>query len=132
MSKRNTLGDSKAEIVEKNFLEQNPEGLPDASGLVQTTHIPEYKKVVFVNNRDTGIALHFHYHSKTHALKHYTLFHGYEHDLPLEVIEHLESCAETLYSYRKNAQGIPESFPTGKKYIFQFRSAGSKQTKMMV
>lgn len=126
MSRKNTYGDSNSSIVEENFLKENPEGLPDKAGLVISKFIPEYRKVVFINNRDTGVPLHFHYHSKTHPLKRYTLFHGHEHELPVEIIDHLEDCHETLYGYKKNAQGFEESVPVGKKYIFQFRKPGSK------
>lgn len=118
------LNDSSSKVIEENHLKQNPEGLPDqVTGIVITNHIPQYRKVVFLNNRDPGVALHFHYHSKTHPLKHYTLFHGLEHELPVEVIDHLESCGEAQYGYRKNREGHPEHYVTGHKYIFQFRNA---------
>lgn len=122
MAKKNTLGDQKSEIVDRNFLEENPEGLPDElTGIVGMKKIPEYKKVQFLNGRDPGVALHFHYASATHPLKHYTLFHGLEHDLPVEIIDHLETCSEPQYGWKKDPEGHPEPYISGRKYIFSFR-----------
>jgi len=117
----NRLNDRKAEFIDKNFLEQNPDTLPDTPPIVISNHIPEYKNVVFVNNRDPGVALHFHYASKSHPLKHYTLYDGFEHNLPVEIIEHLESCGESFYGYRKSPDGHPQVYVKGQKYIFAFR-----------
>lgn len=132
MSKlKSKLNQESPEIIEEAFLKESSEALdhlPDAlTGIVGMRHIPEYKKVIFQNGRDPGVALHFHYSSKTHPLKHYTLYHGLEHELPVEIIEHLESCAETTYGWRKDRQGFPESYPSGRKYIFSFRSAAQQR-----
>ena len=117
----NRLNERKSEFIDKNFLEQNPDTLPDSPPLVITNCMPEYKRVVFVNNRDPGVALHFHYASKTHPLKQYTLYDGFEHELPVEVIEHLEGRGEAQYGYRKSVDGHPEMYVKGYKYIFSFR-----------
>ena len=122
------LNDAKSEVIAANILKQNPDGFEEAHApqVVVMNHIPEYKRMVFLNGRDPGVALHFHYSSATHPLKHYTLYHGYEHELPVEVIDHLESCAENHYGYRKNVHGDIEQFVDSRKYIFSFRNAPKK------
>jgi hypothetical protein len=112
------LNNSKSEVIEENILKENPEGLPNSS-VVVAKHIPTLRKIVFLNGRDPGCALQFHYSTKTHPLHQYTLYHGYEHELPEEVIEHLEGCAERIYGYRKNPEGHPEPYVKSLKYIFQ-------------
>lgn len=121
------LNTASKEVIDENFLKQDPEGhdpinLDKAEAMIVAKHVPEYRRTVFTNNRDPGVALHFHYHSKTHPLKHYTLYHGFEHELPLEVINHLETCGEPQYGYRRTDQGLPEHYVTGYKYIFSFRA----------
>lgn len=125
MSKQlSKLNQQSAAVIEKNFLELNPEGLEHANEqIVITPHVPEYKEVVFQNGRDPGVALTFHYASKTHPLHHYTLYHGHKHNLPVEVINHLETCAESQYGYRKKVDGTPEMYVSGYKYIFSFRNS---------
>lgn len=120
------LGDQKERIVTENFLKQNPEGFPDeapkAEKIVLAKYVPEYKKVVFINGRDPGYPLDFHYSSKTHPLKHYHLFHGKECDLPVEIIDWLESRCEPQYGYRKGESGFQEHYIQSYKYIFQCRN----------
>ncbi len=116
------LNNAKSEVIEENFLLENPEVLPTQSKVVVATHIPEMKKIQFLNGRDPGFPLEFHYHSKTHYLKHYTLYHGKEYSLPVEVIEHLENCAERQYGYRQGPNGHPEMYTKGLKYLFQCKS----------
>ena len=125
---KSKLNQASSEVIQENILKENPAGLPDeATGIIShSTHIPEMRKVIFLNGRDPGVALHFHYHSKTHPLKQYTLYHGFEHELDVEVINHLESCAERIYGYRKTAQGMPEHYVKSLKYIFSFKNP-SKQ-----
>jgi len=84
--------------------------------------VPEHRRVQFLNGRDPGIPLEFHYSTKTHPLKQYKLIHGHEYDLPIEVIEHIESCAERNYGYRTGADGHPEMYTKSLKYIFQCKS----------
>lgn len=112
------LNDASVAVVEENILKENPEGFPNTA-VVIANEIPEMRKIVFINNRDPGVALQFHYSSKTHPLHQYTLYHGFEHELPVEIIEHLESCAEPQYAYRKNPEGHPEHYVKSHKYIFQ-------------
>lgn len=119
--------DANSEVIAENVLKENPEGLPpvdhdSVNKVVIAKHVPVYKKGVFLNGRDPGVALHFHYSSKTHPLKHYTLFHGMEHVLPEEIIEWLESCNEPNYAYRKGESGHPEQYIVSRKFIFQFRN----------
>lgn len=122
------LNDSKAEVISENLLKQNPEGFEstndlDLNRIVIAKHIPKYRKIVFLNGRDPGFPLDFHYASATHPLKIYKLIHGIEYDLPEEVIEHLESRAEFKYAYRKGLDGHPEMYVESYKYIFQCRNA---------
>lgn len=122
---KNNLNSKPSEYIEQNILSMNPEGLPSipetpmAEKVVVAEHVPVMKRVVFINGRDPGYPLDFHYHSKTHHLKHYTLYHGKEHELPEEIIEHLESCAERQYGYRQGINGHPEMYVKGLKYNFR-------------
>ena len=122
------LNNAKSEVIHENILKENPEGLPEAkgpadeSGLVVTPYVPEMRRVQFINGRDPGQELMFHYHSKTHPLKHYTLFHGKEYDLPVEIIEHLENCSEKVYGYRAGQSGHPEMYTKSYKYIFSCKA----------
>lgn len=119
---RKTLGDSSSKVVEKNFLEEVPEDTDASIKVVKMTHIPEYKKMVFHNARDPGQPLYFHYASATHPLKLYTLYDGKTHNLPVEVIEHLESCAENKYKYGFNPESErQESYITSRDHYFSFR-----------
>ena len=107
MSKQR-LNEQKQEVISNNFLEQDPEGFRPATApadgdLIITKKMPEYERVEFLNGRDPGEALYFHYASGTHPLKQYTLFHGKEYELPVEIIEHLETRAECQYGHRINA-----------------------------
>lgn len=124
------LNDQSEEAIKDNHLKQDPEGhMPSdyvETNLIIAKNIPRdvpKRKVVFLNQRDPGIALHFHYASGTIPLKNYTLYHGFEHELPVEIIDHLETCAECQYGHRKNTEGHPECYVKGHKYIFQFRNS---------
>ena len=126
--------DASSETIEKNYLQADPEGLPTMDSLpkedsiVIAKRMPEMRRICFLNGRDPGQELMFHYHSKTHHLKHYTLFHGKEYDLPVEVIEHLENCRESQYGYRVNPNsGHPEMYTKGYKYIFQCKNVKSNR-----
>ncbi len=127
MSKPRNLNDKSSEYIEENFLKDEPEGLapmPEIPEIVVANHIPEMKTIQFINGRDPGQELMFHYHSKTHPLKHYTLFHGKEYTLPVEIIDHLEGCAERQYGYRTNPHsGHPEMYTKGFKYNFRCQKA---------
>ncbi len=124
------LNNMSSEVIEKNFLEATPDCIPTDSTVVIANEIPQYDKIIFVNNRDPGCALYFHYSSKTHPLKQYTLMHGLEYNLPVEIIKHLEgqnksdpfSCHARIYSERKNYEGMPENYVSGYKPYFQCRS----------
>lgn len=122
------LNDAKAEVIEENIFVENPKGFAKAkgvggdSGIVVVKEVPEMRRIQFINGRDPGQELMFHYHSATHPLKHYTLFHGKEYDLPLEVIEHLENCAEKQYGYRQGPNGHPEMYTKGQRYIFSCKT----------
>lgn len=123
--------DALREVIEKNYLDENPEGLKtmkqaekEMDRIKPAKMMPEYKYVQFLNGRDPGHELMFHYCSATHPLKHYTLFHGKNYDLPVEVIDHLESRAEIQYGHRMNEySGLSETYPKGNKYLFQLRTA---------
>lgn len=118
------LNQASSEVIEQNILRENPDkslGIPDESGIVIATavdEIPKTKRILFINGRDPGYPLDFHYHSKTHPLKIYTLYHGKEYDLPEEIIDHLEQCAESQYGYKAGADGHPAMYVKGKKYLY--------------
>ena len=113
------------EFIEANILKDDPEGLPscptvpEVGQIVVVDEVPKMRRVQFINGRDPGYPLDFHYHSKTHPLKHYCLYHGHEYDLSEEIIEHLESCAERQYGYRTGPNGLPEQYVKGLKYNFR-------------
>lgn len=124
MAKR--LNDMSVETVHKNFLDENPE-IPPNETVVIAKEIPRYERIRFLNNRDPGEMLHFHYASKTHKLKHYDLMHGFEYDLPVEVIRHLEgqnksdpyACHRRTYGQRRRDDGITETYANGYVPYFQ-------------
>lgn len=122
---RSKLNDKGSEYIEQNILKESPEGLPPCptvpkdDEIVVAPFVPEFRWIQFINNRDPGYPLDFHYHSKTHPLKHYTLYHGKEYNLPVEIIEHLENCAERQYGYRQGMSGHPEMYVKSLKYIFR-------------
>jgi len=86
--------------------------------IVVTNEVPKFEKIIFRNQRDPGHPLEFHYSSKTHPFKQYTLIDGKTYDLPVEVIKNLESCRENIEKYRRNADGIPEIYIAGYKTHF--------------
>ena len=124
MSKK--LNEMDSETVHKNYLAEDPE-IPTEQKVVVSTHIPKMVKIRFLNNRDPGLMLHFHYKSKTHPLRHYDLMHGFEYDLPEEVVMHLEgqnkydpySCHKRTYSRRMRDDGISETYASGYVPYFQ-------------
>ena len=125
------INDAKSEVIAENVLQENPVGLPpidydQTEKIVTVKTIPEYREVVFLNGRDPGYPLDFHYASKTHPLKIYKLLHGQTYKLPVEIIEHLESCNEPVYAYRKGLDGHPEMYVLSRKYIFQMRNVPRK------
>ena len=129
MAKYRRLNTQKAEVIHENYLKETPDGFSEPqlpggiTGVVVADKIPEIRHVQFLNGRDPGRELMFHYHSATHPLKHYTLFHGKEYDLPVEIIEHLESCAEKQYGYRMGPNGHPEMYTKSLKYLYTCKSA---------
>ncbi len=119
------LSDASSEVIEENVLRENPENFPENDSIVIAKQVPPppiMRKVIFLNGRDPGIALEFHYHSATHPLKHYKLHHGKEVDLPEEIIDHLENCAECIYGYKPGPEGHPEMYVKSKKYIFSCKN----------
>lgn len=125
---RSHFKDANEEVIERNVLQENPEGLPTmdeapvSQKVVVADKVPEMKWIQFSNGRDPGQELMFHYHSKTHPLKHYTLYHGKEYHLPVEIVDHLENCSERQYGYKPGASGHPEMYVKSLKYIFQCKS----------
>lgn len=121
------LNDAKSEVIAENVLVENPVGLPPVDHkqmekIIISQTVPKMRKIVFLNGRDPGYPLDFHYSSATHPLKIYKLLHGHEYELPEEVIEHLESCNEPQYAYKKGLDGHPQMFIESRKYIFQCRN----------
>lgn len=127
--KKSIMNQQSEEFIAKNFLEEDPE-IPTDQKVVLANEISRYEKVVFLNNRDPGITLHFHYASATHPLKHYDLIHGQEYDLPVEVIKHLEgqnkhdpyACHKRLYSRRMKQDGISETYASSYVPYFQCKT----------
>lgn len=119
---RSKLNNKPSEYIEENILKEDPEGMPPCQPIPQIViakYVPEMKRIQFINGRDPGQELMFHYHSKNLPLKHYTLYHGKEYDLPVEIIEHLENCAERVYGYKQGPNGHPEMYVKTLKYIFR-------------
>lgn len=98
-------------------IEQVREELKDEQVIV-ATDIPRTETVIFRNQRDPGHVLQFHYSSKTHPFKQYTLVDGKKYPLPIEVIKNLEGCRENIEKYRKNSEGNPEIYIAGYKTHF--------------
>lgn len=126
-----SLNKAKSKVIAENVLVENPEGLPPVDHesldqVVVVNEMPKYRKIIFINGRDPGYPLDFHYSSATHPLKIYKLIHGQEYDLPEEVIEHLESRSEPVYAYRRGPDGHPEMYTESRKYIFQCRTPPRK------
>ena len=121
-----TLNESSKEVIEDNFLKENPD-IPTDQRVVVAQEVPKMEWITFFNNRDPGTTLHFHYHSKTHHLKHYDLVHGQKYHLPIEVIKHLEglndhdpySCHTRIYQRRMRHDGISENYVSGYVSYFQ-------------
>jgi len=124
------LNESSQETIDKNFLEENPDIATEERPVIVATEIPKTEKIVFLNYRDPGVMLHFHYHSKTHPLKHYDLMHGQQYELPVEVINHLEgqratdpwACHSRTYSRRMRSDGVTETFASGYVPYFQCKA----------
>lgn len=114
------LNNASSEVQEKNFLLENPD-IPTDQVVVMAKEMPKMRDITFMNNRDPGCTLHFHYHSKTHPLKHYDLMHGQKYSLSEEVISHLEgqnsydpySCHTRLYGSRMMSDGRTENYVNG-------------------
>lgn len=132
---RPALNNASSEVIAKNFLEESPD-LTEVSTdhkVVVAKEIPKMQRIVFTNNRDPGVTLHFHYHSKTHPLKHYDLVHGKTYDLPIEVIKHLEgqnehdpyACHHRLYGRRMKLDGFSETYVNGFVSYFQCKAVRS-------
>lgn len=86
--------------------------------IIVFSQVPQHEKVIFRNQRDPGYPLDFHYASKTHPFKQYTLIDGKEYTLPSEVVRNLEGCKEYVYKHRKTSEGIPEIYTAGYKSHF--------------
>jgi hypothetical protein len=126
---KSPLNESKSEVIERNFLEENPD-IPLEQKVVVAKEVPKMETVVFLNNRDPGITLNFHYASKTHPLKHYDLIHGQTYTLPVEVINHLEgqnkhdpyACHSRIYGRRMRQDGKSETFVNSYVPYFQCKT----------
>ena len=127
--KKTNLGEMEKEIVDRNFLEENPD-IPLEKKVVVAKEIPKMETIIFQNFRDGGTTLNFHYASATHPLKHYDLVHGQEYTLPVEVINHLEgnnksdpySCHKRMYARRMRPDGISETYANQYVAYFQCKS----------
>lgn len=122
--KKLTLGDQPEKKVTQEFLNDSPEGFPDAAqvNVVVAEHVPEYEDVVFVNQRDPGVMLEFHYKSKTHPMHHYKLMDGETYKLTKEVIDHLQSCSIPIYGKEIMERGVFSRPVISRKYFYSFRN----------
>lgn len=123
--KKQTLGDAEEKKVTENFLKENPEGVPDElpeQKVVVSKHIPVMKEVVFVNQRDPGVMLEFHYKSKTYPMQHFKLMDGETYSLAEEIIDHLESCSIPIYGKETEEKGHFFRPVIGHRYMFAFRN----------
>lgn len=130
MAKR--LNDCSGEVIEKNFLNEeiDKNEIHSDEKVVVCNQMPKFEKIVFMNLRDPGQPLYFHYKTKTHPLKQYKLLHGQTYELPIEVIKHLEgmgendpySCHKRTYSNRELPDGSYENYASGYVAYFQCRS----------
>ena len=120
-----------SEKIEESFLKEDSKDIPINEKIItEAVPIPKMEKIIFINNRDPGCALQFHYASKTHPLKMYTLFHGHEHELQVEVIQHLEgtkpgdpwSCHSRKYGRREKPDGSTETYENSYVPYFQCKS----------
>lgn len=114
------LNDQKAEVIEKNHLVDDTIGHEEEilSPVKVFKDIPEMTTIIFRNDRDPGVPLEFHYASKTHPLNHYTLEHGKQYTLPVEVVEEIESKRIPIYVYKKGPDDLPVKVINGYKYMF--------------
>lgn len=127
MARGKRLNDMSSEKIEENFLEEQPDIPMNEKIVVEKVPIPKMEEIIFINNRDPGCALQFHYKSKTHPLKQYTLYHGHKHELPVEVINHLEgtnendpwSCHARKYTMQERPDGTKE--PVASSYVSYFQ-----------
>lgn len=121
---KSKLNESKSAVIEENILKDNPEGYEeiDYSPIEVAPVLPKMERIVFRNDRDPGMPLEFHYHSKTHRIHGYKLFHGKEYTLPVEVIEHLENRCVPIYGYRRGPDGHPEMYIQSYKHQFSCKT----------
>jgi hypothetical protein len=118
---KSKINEAKSEVIESEILKENPDGLPETVELPKVDIVkvlPKMETVIFRNDRDPGQVLEFHYHTKTHRLHHYKLYHGKQYTLPTEVVEHLEERCVPMYGYRRGPEGSPEMYITGYKHQF--------------
>lgn len=123
--KKNPERKETVEKLQENHL-QGPADLPlqqiaedlKVDQVVVAPNVPHMEKIIFRNQRDPGYPLEFHYSSKTHPFKAYTLIDGQEYTLAWEVIRNLEGCRENIEKYRRNAEGIPQIYIAGYKTHF--------------
>lgn len=98
------------------FLLENPD-VPAELVVHTSAQLPEEQEIIFINNKDPGEVLEFHFHSKTHPLKHYKLIPGQKRKLPVEVIKHLEGQGDKdPYSCHKRE--YEEKFVDGFSQLF--------------
>ena len=121
MARPKKLNQASTEVIEKEFLNESPEGFPPIKldePVKVVTKMPEMETIIFRNDRDPGIPLEFHYATATHPLHSYKLFHDKEYTLAREVVEHLEQCSIPIYGYRKGYDGHPEMYMVGRRHQF--------------
>lgn len=110
------LVNTSAEKVGTSLLLDN-ENMPAEFIVHVAQDIPKMQEIIFVNNKDPGEPLTFHYHSVNHPLKHYTLRPGQKYTLSEEIIRHLEGQSENdPYSCHKREYA--EKFENGETKLY--------------
>lgn len=118
------------EEIEERLLKKNQHDSEISRMLDETVvhvfkEVPKYRKVVFVNQRDPGVTLDFHYQSHSHPIKDYHLTPGIPIDLPEEIISHIENLCIPQYGTEVFDENLGRFVRPvkGYKYHFSFRSA---------
>lgn len=109
------ISEGKAQSGTQLLLEN--EDMPAELVVHLAKEIPEEQEVIFINNKDPSQVLEFHYHTKTHPLKHYKLIPGQKRKLPVEVIKHLEGQSDKD-PYSCHRREYEERFVDGSTQLF--------------
>lgn len=113
----NPLGVSVAPSEAKNVIFDTD--LPNAN-IEVVKAAPPMERIEFRNEQDPGSPKEFHFCHRKHNIPptHYVLYHGEEYDLPVEVIENLESRSLPMYEEVKDKHGNVTHIPKGSRFLY--------------